>query len=56
MGRLEHDPVHIHRPRQGVHHEPLSHAADPLDLGFTQLRNRVPMGSMHTGLEEEKGL
>ena len=26
----------------------------PLDLGFTTLRNRVIMGSMHTGLEEEK--
>ena len=26
----------------------------PLDLGFTQLSNRVLMGSMHTGLEEEK--
>ena len=24
----------------------------PLDLGFTQLKNRVLMGSMHTGLEE----
>ena len=24
----------------------------PLDLGFTTLRNRVMMGSMHTGLEE----
>lgn len=24
----------------------------PLDLGFTTLRNRVLMGSMHTGLEE----
>ena len=24
----------------------------PLDLGFTQLRNRFLMGSMHTGLEE----
>ncbi|ABG39897.1 2,4-dienoyl-CoA reductase [Paraglaciecola sp. T6c] len=24
----------------------------PLDLGFTKLRNRVLMGSMHTGLEE----
>ena len=24
----------------------------PLDLGFTQLRNRVLMGSMHTGLED----
>ncbi len=26
----------------------------PLDLGFTQIKNRVLMGSMHTGLEEEK--
>jgi 2,4-dienoyl-CoA reductase (NADPH2) len=25
----------------------------PLDLGFTTLRNRTLMGSMHTGLEEE---
>ncbi len=28
---------------------------EPLDLGFTQLANRTLMGSMHTGLEEEKG-
>ncbi len=27
---------------------------EPLDLGFTQLKNRVIMGSMHTGLEESK--
>ncbi|MGK0247824.1 MAG: 2,4-dienoyl-CoA reductase (NADPH2), partial [Oleispira sp.] len=27
---------------------------EPLDLGFTQLKNRVLMGSMHTGLEEMK--
>lgn len=26
----------------------------PLDLGFTQLKNRMLMGSMHTGLEEDK--
>ncbi|MEN0049774.1 MAG: NADPH-dependent 2,4-dienoyl-CoA reductase, partial [Bacteroidota bacterium] len=26
----------------------------PLDLGFTTLKNRVIMGSMHTGLEEAK--
>jgi len=25
---------------------------EPLDLGFTTLRNRVIMGSMHTGLED----
>ncbi|MFA0522411.1 FAD-dependent oxidoreductase [Vibrio sp. 10N.222.52.C3] len=30
------------------------HLLEPLDLGFTQLRNRVLMGSMHTGLEENK--
>eukprot|EP01064_Diplonema_japonicum_P023146 TRINITY_DN33600_c0_g1_i1.p1 TRINITY_DN33600_c0_g1~~TRINITY_DN33600_c0_g1_i1.p1 ORF type:complete len:687 (+),score=192.00 TRINITY_DN33600_c0_g1_i1:46-2106(+) len=27
----------------------------PLDLGFTTIRNRVLMGSMHTSLEETKG-
>lgn len=26
----------------------------PLDLGFTKLKNRILMGSMHTGLEESK--
>ncbi|OXS13906.1 NADPH-dependent 2,4-dienoyl-CoA reductase [Zobellella denitrificans] len=31
------------------------HLLAPLDLGFTTLKNRVLMGSMHTGLEEEKG-
>lgn len=28
---------------------------EPLDLGITQLKNRVIMGSMHTGLEEQRG-
>lgn len=28
------------------------HLFEPLDLGFTQLKNRVLMGSMHTGLED----
>ncbi|MDO6683527.1 NADPH-dependent 2,4-dienoyl-CoA reductase [Oceanobacter sp. 5_MG-2023] len=28
------------------------HLFQPLDLGFTQLKNRVVMGSMHTGLED----
>ncbi|MEP1216591.1 MAG: NADPH-dependent 2,4-dienoyl-CoA reductase [Marinobacter sp.] len=27
---------------------------EPLDLGFTRLRNRTLMGSMHTGLEEAR--
>ena len=30
------------------------HLLAPLDLGFTQLKNRVLMGSMHTGLEESE--
>ena len=29
------------------------HLLAPLDLGFTTLRNRVLMGSMHTGLEDK---
>jgi len=28
------------------------HLFEPLDLGFTSLKNRIMMGSMHTGLEE----
>ncbi|MER2297213.1 MAG: NADPH-dependent 2,4-dienoyl-CoA reductase [Pseudomonas sp.] len=31
------------------------HLLAPLDLGFTTLRNRTLMGSMHTGLEERPG-
>ncbi len=30
------------------------HIFTPLNLGFTTLKNRILMGSMHTGLEEEK--
>lgn len=33
---------------------PYPHIFRPLDLGFTTLKNRIVMGSMHTGLEEEK--
>ena len=31
---------------------PYPHLLEPLDLGFTELKNRVLMGSMHTGLED----
>ena len=31
---------------------PYPHLLAPLDLGFTTLKNRILMGSMHTGLEE----
>ncbi len=33
---------------------PYPHLLEPLDLGFTRLKNRVLMGSMHVGLEEAK--
>jgi len=36
-------------------HSKYPHLLEPLDLGFTTLRNRTLMGSMHTGLEEVKG-
>lgn len=35
-----------------IDNAPFSSLFQPLDLGFTQLKNRVLMGSMHTGLEE----
>ena len=40
-GRHRHDNAH-----------PYPNLLSPLDLGFTTLRNRVVMGSMHTGLED----
>ena len=33
-------------------HPRYPHLFSPLDLGFTRLKNRALMGSMHTGLEE----
>jgi len=39
--------------RMAAAHYP--HLLAPLDLGFTTLRNRTLMGSMHTGLEEKPG-
>jgi len=38
----------------GTQHYP--HLLAPLDLGFTTLKNRVLMGSMHTGLEDDEKL
>ena len=35
--------------------QPFPHLLEPLDLGFTQIRNRLLMGSMHTGLEDIPG-
>lgn len=32
--------------------QPYPNLLSPLDLGFTELKNRVLMGSMHTGLED----
>src|SRR5210317_2542452 len=42
--------LQVHAPAPvGGHYPKLF---EPLDLGFTTLRNRSIMGSMHTGLEE----
>ncbi|MEJ2038030.1 MAG: NADPH-dependent 2,4-dienoyl-CoA reductase [Desulfosarcinaceae bacterium] len=38
-----------------MRHAAYPHLLEPLDLGFTTLKNRVLMGSMHTGLEEMPG-
>ena len=35
-----------------IGHTRYPHVFSPLDLGFTRLKNRILMGSMHTGLEE----
>lgn len=43
------------KARQGVHMSNYPHLLAPLDLGFTTLKNRVLMGSMHVGLEEVEG-
>ncbi|CDZ76936.1 2,4-dienoyl-CoA reductase [NADPH] [Legionella massiliensis] len=37
-----------------IDNTPFKSIFQPLDLGFTQLKNRILMGSMHTGLEEDK--
>lgn len=37
-----------------INNTPFQAIFQPLDLGFTQLKNRIVMGSMHTGLEEDK--
>lgn len=37
-----------------IDNTPFKALFQPLDLGFTHLKNRLIMGSMHTGLEEEK--
>lgn len=37
-----------------VDNTPFKALFQPLDLGFTQIKNRLLMGSMHTGLEEDK--
>ena len=42
-----------HRPGDAM--TPYPNLLSPLDLGFTTLRNRVVMGSMHTGLEDRAG-
>lgn len=44
---LKSKPAHTH-----ADDTPYPHIFRPLDLGFTTLKNRMVMGSMHTGLED----
>lgn len=37
-----------------IDNTPFKAILTPLDLGFTTLKNRILMGSMHTGLEEDR--
>jgi 2,4-dienoyl-CoA reductase (NADPH2) len=47
-------PGHANHRHMATHPRyPLSFS--PLDLGFTRLKNRILMGSMHTGLEDIEG-
>jgi 2,4-dienoyl-CoA reductase (NADPH2) len=47
--------VNLEACHKSIHmHDLYPHLLSPLDLGFTVLKNRALMGSMHTGLEEEK--
>ena len=39
-------------PQAPIPNSNYPHLFEPLDLGFTTLKNRVVMGSMHTGLED----
>ena len=53
--RLRGDDGLLNRPAQMNAPIPTTaypHLLSPLDLGFTTLKNRVIMGSMHTGLED----
>ena len=45
------EPRHA-QPLPAARRRSYPHLLAPLDLGFTRLRNRVVMGSMHTGLED----
>jgi len=39
--------------KRSVNNSRFSFLMEPLDIGFTTLKNRTVMGSMHTGLEEQ---
>ena len=48
------NPAHLMSNSQSTSQSHYPHLLAPLDLGFTTLRNRVLMGSMHTGLEDRQ--
>ena len=47
-------PSYGHRESAMSNNTAYPHLLEPLDLGFTRLKNRVLMGSMHTGLEDHR--
>ncbi|GAC1624780.1 MAG: NADPH-dependent 2,4-dienoyl-CoA reductase [Nevskia sp.] len=48
---MAHRPIRLHFDAMTAAYP---HLLAPLDLGFTTLKNRVLMGSMHTGLEDSR--
>ena len=51
IGKPSHSPL-FHAKLLLMRNKEYPHLFSPLDLGFTILKNRVLMGSMHTGLED----
>jgi len=51
IGKPSHSPL-FHAKLLPMRNTEYPHLFSPLDLGFTTLKNRVLMGSMHTGLED----
>ena len=56
MQPVSHRPKHLDRPlKVQMSQTPFPHLFAPLSLGSLTLKNRILMGSMHTGLEDMAG-